>query len=33
MRFVDRTFVVWALVGLALPFALGVAIGGSLPPA
>ena len=30
MRFVDRTFIVWALGGLALPFALGVAIGGSL---
>ena len=30
MRFVDRTFIVWALAGLALPFALGVAIGGSL---
>jgi stearoyl-CoA desaturase (delta-9 desaturase) len=30
IRFVDRTFVLWALVGLAVPFALGVAIGGSL---
>jgi len=30
IRFVDRTFVVWAVAGLALPFALGVAIGGTL---
>ena len=30
IRFVDRTFVLWALGGLALPFALGVAIGGIL---
>src|SRR3954453_2934916 len=30
MRFVDRTFVVWVFAGLALPFGLGVAIGGSL---
>jgi stearoyl-CoA desaturase (delta-9 desaturase) len=30
IRFVDRTFIVWALAGLAVPFALGVAIGGSL---
>jgi stearoyl-CoA desaturase (Delta-9 desaturase) len=30
IRFVDRTFVLWALVGMALPFALGAAIGGSL---
>jgi stearoyl-CoA desaturase (delta-9 desaturase) len=29
-RFVDRTFVAWALGGLALAFALGVAIGHSL---
>jgi stearoyl-CoA desaturase (Delta-9 desaturase) len=27
---VDRTFVLWALVGMALPFGLGAAIGGSL---
>src|SRR3954452_15103446 len=30
MRFVDRTFVLWVFAGLALPFGLGVAIGGSL---
>jgi stearoyl-CoA desaturase (delta-9 desaturase) len=30
IRFVDRTFVVWAVGGLVLAFALGVAIGGSL---
>jgi stearoyl-CoA desaturase (Delta-9 desaturase) len=30
IRFIDRTFVVWALVGLAIPFGLGVAIGGSV---
>ncbi|HET8949609.1 MAG TPA: acyl-CoA desaturase [Solirubrobacteraceae bacterium] len=30
MRFVDRTFVIWALGGLAAAFGLGVAIGGSL---
>ena len=30
ISFVDRTFVVWALAGLAFPFALGVAIGGTL---
>jgi stearoyl-CoA desaturase (delta-9 desaturase) len=30
VRFVDRTFVVWALGGLALAFALGAAIGGSV---
>jgi stearoyl-CoA desaturase (Delta-9 desaturase) len=30
IRFVDRTFIVWALAGLAVPFGLGVAIGGSL---
>jgi stearoyl-CoA desaturase (Delta-9 desaturase) len=30
VRFVDRTFVLWALVGLAVPFGLGVAIGGSV---
>ena len=29
IRFVDRTFVVWVLVGLAVPFGLGWAIGGS----
>jgi stearoyl-CoA desaturase (delta-9 desaturase) len=30
IRFVDRTFVVWAVGGLVLAFALGAAIGGSL---
>jgi stearoyl-CoA desaturase (delta-9 desaturase) len=30
IRFVDRTFVLWVLSGLALAFGLGVAIGGSL---
>ena len=28
-RFIDKTFVFWALVGLAVPFGLGVAIGGT----
>jgi stearoyl-CoA desaturase (Delta-9 desaturase) len=30
VSFVDRTFVFWALAGLALPFALGYAIGGTV---
>jgi stearoyl-CoA desaturase (delta-9 desaturase) len=30
IRFVDRTFFVWVLAGLAVPFGLGVAIGGSV---
>jgi len=30
LRFVDRTFVVWALGGLVLAFGLGFAIGGSI---
>jgi stearoyl-CoA desaturase (delta-9 desaturase) len=30
VSFVDRTFVLWVIAGLALPFGLGVAIGGSL---
>ncbi len=30
MRFVDRTFFVWAIGGLAAAFGLGVAIGGSV---
>jgi stearoyl-CoA desaturase (Delta-9 desaturase) len=30
VRFVDRTFVLWTLVGLALPFGLGVALSGTL---
>ncbi|MCW3029823.1 MAG: Stearoyl-CoA 9-desaturase [Solirubrobacterales bacterium] len=28
--FVDRTFVLWSLVGLAMPFGLGVLIGGTV---
>jgi stearoyl-CoA desaturase (Delta-9 desaturase) len=30
MQFVDRTFVLWVLVGLALPFGLGLALTGTL---
>jgi stearoyl-CoA desaturase (Delta-9 desaturase) len=30
VRFVDRTFPLWAALGLAVPFGLGVAIGGSV---
>jgi len=30
VRLVDRTFVLWALLGLAIPFAVGYAIGGEL---
>ena len=30
VSFVDRTFVLWALAGLALPFGLGVALTGSV---
>ena len=30
IRFVDRTFLLWAVVGLAIPFGLGVAIGGTV---
>ena len=30
LRFIDRTFLVWVIAGLALPFGLGYAIGGSL---
>ncbi len=30
VSFVDRTFVIWAVVGLAAPFLLGLAIGHSL---
>ena len=30
IRFVDRTFVIWAVGGLGIAFALGAAIGGSL---
>jgi stearoyl-CoA desaturase (Delta-9 desaturase) len=30
ISFIDRTFVLWALLGLAAPFGLGVAIGGTI---
>jgi stearoyl-CoA desaturase (Delta-9 desaturase) len=30
MRFVDRTFLLWLLAGLALPFAIGAALTGTL---
>jgi stearoyl-CoA desaturase (Delta-9 desaturase) len=30
LRFVSRTFPLWAVVGLAIPFGLGVALAGSL---
>lgn len=30
VRFIDRTFILWAIVGLAIPFGLGVALGGTL---
>jgi stearoyl-CoA desaturase (delta-9 desaturase) len=30
VSFVDRTFLLWAVVGLAVPFGLGYAIGGTL---
>ena len=30
IRFVDRTFPIWVAAGLAVPFGLGVAIGGSV---
>jgi stearoyl-CoA desaturase (delta-9 desaturase) len=30
LRFVDRTFLLWAVLGLALPFGLGVALTGTL---
>ena len=33
IRFVDRTFVLWAALGLLLPFCLGWAIGGSVQAA
>ena len=33
IRFVDRTFFLWAAVGLAVPFGLGYAIGGTLTAA
>ena len=33
IRFVDRTFVLWVAVGLAVPFGLGYAIGGTIDAA
>ncbi len=30
VRFVDRTFIVWVLLGMAVPFAIGWAIGGTV---
>ncbi len=30
ITFVDRTFILWSLVGLAIPFGLGFALGGDL---
>jgi len=30
VSFVDRTFLLWSLVGLAIPFGLGMALGGSV---
>ena len=30
IRFVDRTFVLWSLIGLAIPFGLGMLIGGTV---
>jgi stearoyl-CoA desaturase (delta-9 desaturase) len=30
VRFIDRTFLLWAVIGLAIPFGLGVAIGGTV---
>jgi stearoyl-CoA desaturase (delta-9 desaturase) len=33
IRFVDRTFLVWVLAGLALPFGLGWVLGGTLTAA
>jgi stearoyl-CoA desaturase (delta-9 desaturase) len=30
VRFIDRTFLLWVLAGLAFPFALGLALSGSL---
>ncbi|HEY4428087.1 MAG TPA: fatty acid desaturase [Solirubrobacteraceae bacterium] len=30
ISFVDRTFVLWSLVGLAIPFGLGVLLGGTV---
>ena len=30
VRFIDRTFALWAVIGLAIPFAIGYALGGTL---
>jgi stearoyl-CoA desaturase (Delta-9 desaturase) len=30
VSFIDRTFLIWATVGLGIPFGLGVAIGGTI---
>jgi stearoyl-CoA desaturase (delta-9 desaturase) len=30
ISFIDRTFILWAVLGLAAPFGLGVAIGGTI---
>src|SRR5262245_4439526 len=30
VKFVDATFIIWALVGLAIPFGLGWALGGTI---
>jgi stearoyl-CoA desaturase (delta-9 desaturase) len=30
ISFIDRTFLLWVIIGLAAPFVLGVAIGGSI---
>jgi stearoyl-CoA desaturase (delta-9 desaturase) len=30
IRFIDRTFFLWAMLGLVVPFGLGIAIGGTL---
>jgi stearoyl-CoA desaturase (Delta-9 desaturase) len=30
VRLIDRTFLLWAVIGLAIPFAVGYAIGGTL---
>jgi stearoyl-CoA desaturase (delta-9 desaturase) len=30
IRFVDRTFLVWVLLGLALPFGVGLVLGGTV---
>jgi stearoyl-CoA desaturase (Delta-9 desaturase) len=30
IRFIDKTFLLWAVIGLAVPFGLGIAIGGTV---